>query len=185
MTLHPVGSRAKRVLLHTARAVLALLTVLWTLSLLEVFMTAFGTQGYFEQHWPRVCLAISLIFFPAWGYIKLTEIAARPVVKQNASDRTISKPRWSLGTPHKRAWFLVLIAGLILVGGTYIAFEISHSHSDFAKAVFNRPGRYLGYKVATYLGISFAVAGLFCSILYDATLGKLVAWVRHGSDTAP
>ncbi|MFC3552496.1 hypothetical protein ACFOLC_15940 [Lysobacter cavernae] len=184
MAQQSVGSKTKRVLLHVARAILALLAVLWTLSLLNVFMVVFGTPGYFQEHWLRVCLAVAIVFLPAWGYIKLTEIAARPRPEQSTPAQTRSKPGRILGTPHKRAWFLVFVVGLVLIGGAYITFELQHSYSSFAKAVFDRPGRYIGYKTATYLGISFAVAGLFFSVLYDSTLGRVIAWVRHGSGDA-
>jgi len=69
-------NKLKRTVLQIIRAVLALITVLWTLSLLMVFEKVFGEPGFFSEHWVRVSLAIAVVFLPAWGYIKLTELLA-------------------------------------------------------------------------------------------------------------
>ena len=75
-------TKTKRAVIQTARVILAFFTVMWTLSLMSVFATVFGTPDYFALHWLRVSLAIGVVFLPAWGYIKLTEMVTPTAPKQ-------------------------------------------------------------------------------------------------------
>ena len=93
----------------------------------------------------------------------------------------------TLDNPVKRIGFVVLALGALftLIGLIQIASSLS-SYRWFEKLldvvtdalVFDRY-TYRRYPMAC-IGPYVLLTGLLCSFLYDRTIGRFVAWIRHG-----
>lgn len=89
-----------------------------------------------------------------------------------------------LDSPIKRFGFFVLITGALLTISGFVPivqnnFELHGIYRDWLDAVRFKRGR-LGPYWAAAIGTYLMIAGAFLSYLYDCTLSKLVAWIRHG-----
>jgi len=71
-------SKTKRGLLQVAKAMLALLTVLWAFSMAQVVARVLTKPGFFTTSWLSVLAAVGATSLPAWGHLKLTELLKRP-----------------------------------------------------------------------------------------------------------
>jgi len=92
-----------------------------------------------------------------------------------------------LDSPIKRAGLVVLALGAcMLVGGVLVIGADSSSHvlDRLWKAALRDRYFYHQYWVAAW-GVYLTIAGLLFSLLYDATLGRVVRWIRLGAAGAP
>lgn len=91
-----------------------------------------------------------------------------------------------LDTPGKRAGFVAMCAGaaLLVPSLVWIAESEGLGGRWFWDAVW-RVVRFEAFALDDYwpaaLGLVLLVAGFFSSVAFDATLGRVVRWVRHGN----
>lgn len=65
-------NKSKLVLMQIGRVILALLSVFWAISLIQVLGYAFAYPA--QAEWPRVGLALVVTILPALIYTKLTRM---------------------------------------------------------------------------------------------------------------
>lgn len=86
-------------------------------------------------------------------------------------------------TPIKRFGFTLLAIGLLLIVGTLIYIALwtyrLHYYWELIVDYWSYPIRGGGYNCLHY-GVILSIIGLFLSYLYDSTIGRLIAWIKHG-----
>jgi hypothetical protein len=101
-----------------------------------------------------------------------------------------------LGTPARRAWFVVATLGLLLMLGGSAVFAIRTDYGrygtdDFTRLVFDPEYfQYSGFRGSFgirvfQLGLLMAIVGGVFAYWYDATLGAVGTWVRQGQGLHP
>src|SRR5258706_10170103 len=99
----------------------------------------------------------------------------------------------SINTPIKRFGYVVLLVGIIILASSLVHFGIfvfrSGGWGNYLTAAFHGPqeffGDLFGYRGRRYIpylvgGFIIGAAGYLLSYGYDATIARLVRWIRTG-----
>ena len=84
-------NKPTRAALQFVRFVLALLSVLWILSWLGIFLKI-AEPGFFAENWMRVLLGFAITFIPVIGYTKLTKFLESTKQKPSENNASNMKP---------------------------------------------------------------------------------------------
>jgi hypothetical protein len=99
----------------------------------------------------------------------------------HAQPAIAARPARQLDTPGKRIAALVALTGGLICAGAFVAFEMSDHYVGFARALFDSPHRYVGFKLVMITGALLATLGGLFAFLYDETLGRIAAWTNTGT----
>lgn len=134
---------------------------------------AFGAIAHFSQS-------------PYWKYLSKKELNPFSSRYGQSSEpkpeaRSIRFNLSGLDMPLKRVAFLTMILGIATCLLTFVIYETNEGWDfDFLVALFKRRYSYWSYKTAMLVGLTLSAAGYLCAFHYEATVGRLVAWVRTG-----
>ena len=86
-----------------------------------------------------------------------------------------------LKSPVQRLWFIVGSLGALVAVVAVFLFEVFVPYYSFIEALTNRPYAHWSYKAWFIVGCALSGIGYAFAFWYDATIGRLLRWVKNGS----